>query len=43
MSVTPGKFYTLGVMEDASPHTTLPDDVNELKRLLVACPSGGRV
>jgi len=35
-SETPGTIYTSDVMEDASPHSTLPDDVNELKRLLVA-------
>lgn len=34
--MTPGKFYTLDVMEDTSPLTSLPDDVDELKRLLVA-------
>jgi transposase len=33
---TPGTIYTSDVMEDASPHRSLPDDVNELKRLLVA-------
>ena len=31
-----GRVYTSVVMEDASPFTSLPDDVNELKRLLVA-------
>lgn len=31
-----GRVDSSVVMDDASPHTTLPDDVNELKRLLVA-------
>ena len=36
VSATPGDVYTSDVMDDASPLTALPDDVNELKRLLIA-------
>jgi len=34
MSVTPGDVYTSVVMDGPSPLTSLPDDVDELKRLL---------